>query len=57
MPEEDKMPGELRGFMCSPRRSSRGARLCTAYNVDACAKNPEVSADATWTHAILLSSG
>ena len=53
MPEEDKMPGELRGFMCSPRRLSRGARLCTAYNVD----DPEVSADATWTHAILLSSG
>lgn len=40
MAKEDMMPAELRGCMLTQTLKS-GAMLRTAYNVDACAKDPE----------------
>jgi hypothetical protein len=38
--KDDKMPAELRGYVLTQTLKS-GARLCTAYNVDACAQDPQ----------------
>lgn len=40
MAKEDVMPAELRGYVLTQTLKS-GAMLRTAYNVDACAKDPE----------------
>ena len=37
MAKDDKMPAELRGYVLTQTLKS-GARLRTAYNVDACAQ-------------------